>query len=83
VAACSDAASALLSCSSQSRTFGSASNVISCWIFSGVASLFADAAGFPALAVAAKAPDNGPTAKTSTEKPIAATYLAAPTIDLP
>ena len=45
---------ALLSFSSQSRTFGSASNVISSWIFSGVASLFAEAAGCPALGAAAE-----------------------------
>src|SRR6516164_5975704 len=58
VAACSAAASALLCCSSQLRTFGSASKVISSWICFGVASWLV-VAGFPDLAVAAHAADTG------------------------
>src|SRR5215467_12842268 len=53
----SDAASALACCSSQLRTFGSASNVVSSWICFGDASSFVDA--FVDLGVvAAIAPDN-------------------------
>src|SRR5215472_10972494 len=80
VAACSDAASALLSCSNQLRTFGSASKVISCWIFSGVASLFADAAGFPALGAAAKAADNGAVMRMVAANNAVATRFRAPMV---
>src|SRR5215472_16498151 len=83
VAACSAAASALLCCSSQLRTFGSASKVISSWICFGDASWLVDVAGFPALAVAAKAFDTGAVARMIAANSAAATRCKAPMAGIP
>src|SRR5215471_2496309 len=74
----SDAASALACCSSQLRTFGSASKVVSSWICFGDASWLVD--DFVALGVvAAKPGDGGIVEKTSTAKQIATARIQAPT----
>ena len=81
------AAFALLSCSSQSRTFGSASKVISSWICFGVASSLAAGDRFAAAADAAAAPDS--TAENSTaenriivaRQPLMVRKMLTPTVE--
>src|SRR5262249_20690500 len=64
----------------QSRTFGSASRVISSWIFSGVVSLFSEAADLLALGTAVKAGDTGAVARSVTAHNAAAARRRAPVV---
>src|SRR5215831_5157829 len=73
VAACSASASALLCCSSQLRTFGSASKVINSWICLGDASWLVD--GFAAFKGVAAKPNEGEIAERITAKQIAAARI--------